>query len=240
MMDNNIVFEPGMPLGNIGSSNPGTTELDNEYSFVNQKRGLAQELTNQEIERLDAENMLLNDAITKDMASGPIFSNQVSAAQGADIKTSGMFNKYTGLRGNKAYRNNNPGNITGMGGNLLYGAAGVASSKHGDAGDRAQLVFNSPEEGWKAMHSLMSSKSYNNAPISKAFSKWQSDQKAWGNMKATLRKSGIDVDKQTFNSLSPSQKKTFMNQRARHEGFTGNLINDSFFAPKQKGLASAY
>ncbi len=134
---------------------------------------------------------------------------------------SGMYNEMTGLRGNKAFRNNNPGNITGMSGNLLYGAKGIARSGTGDVGDRAQLVYETADDGWRAMNSLMSGSRYNNAPIASAFSKYQSDQNAWSNMKKHLTKSGIDVNNSTFNQLSPQQKIVFMNQRARHEGFTG-------------------
>ncbi len=139
--------------------------------------------------------------------------------------TSNKYNDITGKRGNKAYRNNNPGNITGMGGNLLYGAIGFAKSKHGDKGDQNQLVYDSPEAGTKAMYKLMSGSSYNNAPIGKAFDKWQSDKKAWSNMKNKYRQAGIDVDRQTFNDLTPNQKYTFMNIRAKHEGFQGDIPN---------------
>ena len=131
-----------------------------------------------------------------------------------------MYNPYTKKYGNKAFRNNNQGNITGMSGNLLYGASRIARSKHGDAGDRGQLVFDTPKQGWQAMYSLMKSDRYNNAPIRQAFSKYQSDQKAWSNMLHNLEVAGIDT-KSKFNSLPMKQKLTFMNQRAKHEGWTG-------------------
>ncbi|RLF26898.1 MAG: hypothetical protein DRN14_06130 [Thermoplasmata archaeon] len=108
-----------------------------------------------------------------------------------------------------------------MSGKLLYGAQGIAKSGTGDVGDRSQLVYRTADDGWRAMNQLMSGSRYNNAPISSAFAKYQSDQNAWGNMKKRLVKSGIDVNNLTFNQLSPQQKLIFMNQRARHEGFTG-------------------
>lgn len=147
-----------------------------------------------------------------------------NGGSGPVIYDDGMFNSYTGLRGNKAFRNNNPGNISGMGGNLLYGAAAFARNKTGDAGDRSQLVFNSPKDGWRALYTLASSKRYNNAPIEQAFSKYQTNQDAWRNMLGGMRKYGIDPSKSTFNQLSPEQKVWFLNQRANHEGYTGHAL----------------
>ena len=129
-------------------------------------------------------------------------------------------NPYTKKSGNKAFRNNNPGNITGMSGKLLYGAARIAHSKYGDKGDQAQLVYDTPDKGFRAMHSLMSSDRYNNAPIHQAFAKWQSDKAAWANMLVDLNKSGINTQ-QRFGQLSPAHQALFMNKRARHEGWTG-------------------
>jgi len=121
----------------------------------------------------------------------------------------------------KASRNNNPGNITGMGGKLLYGASSIAKSKTGDKGDRAQLVFNTPQEGWNAMRSLMSSERYNSAPIRQAFQQYQTDQNAYANILKEYQKKGIDVDRQTFNSLTPELQNEFMKTRARFEGYKG-------------------
>jgi len=146
-------------------------------------------------------------------------------SSGANIQTEGKFNLATGKRGTKAWRNNNPGNITGMGGRTLFGAIGVAKSPHGDSGDRAQQVFDSPEAGTKAMLQQMSAPSYNKAPIASAFDKWQTDKKAWNRMKNQYRTVGIDVDNQRFNDLTPKQKYTFMNIRAKHEGWNGNIPN---------------
>ncbi len=136
------------------------------------------------------------------------------------------YNPYTKKFGNKAFRNNNQGNITGAGGKLLYGAAKISRSplnSDGDRGDAKQLVFNTPRDGWRAMYSLMRSPRYNGASISKAFEKYQSDKNAWKNMQTKLTKSGINVNS-AFNSLPMSQQIEFMNQRAGHEGWTGSPL----------------
>ncbi len=121
----------------------------------------------------------------------------------------------------KASRNNNPGNITGMGGKLLYGASGIARSNTGDKGDRAQLVFNSPQDGWNAMRKLMSSERYNSAPIRQSFRQYQTDQNAYANILKEYQRKGINVDNQTFNSLTPELQNEFMKTRARFEGYRG-------------------
>lgn len=234
MTPDELIFNAQNFQGNTYT--PDNRSDDQDYMELNKDRGLAQSAIDSEIAAMEAETERRNQEAMSGMT---IMPDDMTHNPTGRKSLSTMYNEFTGLSGNKAYRNNNPGNITGMGGKLLYGASTVAKSKTGDAGDRAQLVFDSPEKGWNAMHSLMSSKKYNDAPISKSFSKWQSDQKAWNGMKKSLRKSGIDVDKQTFNSLSPTQKKIFMNQRARHEGFTGNLLNDSFFNKRYNGLAGS-
>ncbi len=155
-------------------------------------------------------------------------SNPAISGSGFTLKDNGMYNSHTGLRGNMAYRNHNPFNITGMSGKLLYGAVGRAVSPgfgNQDAGDMNQLVYANARAGTVAGNTLMSSKRYNNAPIAQAFAKWQSNQKAWGNMKDTYRKNGLDIDNMTYNQLSPQQKYSFMKTRAAHEGFTGQLPN---------------
>lgn len=137
----------------------------------------------------------------------------------------GSLNKSTGISGNKATRNNNPFNISGLGGKLLYGAKGFSYSKHGDKGDQKMLYYASAEDGVKAGVKLMSSNRYNNKPIAQAFKKYQTNQKAFGNMLTKYRKLGIDVDNKTFNQLTNSQKYDFMAVRAEHEGFSGVLPN---------------
>ena len=121
----------------------------------------------------------------------------------------------------KATENNNPGSITGMSGKLLYGATGFANSKTGDKGDQTQLVYASPQDGWNAMRSLMSSDRYNSAPIRGAFKQYQTDQVAYAKILDEYIRKGIDVDKQTFNSLSPALQNEFMKTRARWEGYRG-------------------
>ena len=98
--------------------------------------------------------------------------------KGLDIRTTKMYNHYTKKRGAKATRNNNPGNITGMGGKLLYGAKGFARSNTGDKGDQNQLVYESAESGFKAMHAL-AMKNYSGGPIKQQFNKWQTDKKSF-------------------------------------------------------------
>jgi len=145
-----------------------------------------------------------------------------------DMKTDkGMYNPYTKRYGNKAWRNNNPGNVTGMNG-LKFGASKIAHSKYGDKGDQQMLVFDDPQKGWKAMYTLMSSPSYNSAPASKAFSKWQSDQNAWNRIKNLYNQSGINLNKR-FIDMTPNEKSVFMNIRAKQEGWTGQGITPSFF-----------
>jgi hypothetical protein len=126
---------------------------------------------------------------------------------------------------NKSTDNNNPGNITGMSGKLLYNAAAIVKSNTGDKGDRAQLYFATPDDGWKAMDSLMSSKRYNSTPISSAFRQYQTDTKMYDSILSEYRRKGIDVDKLRYNDLSQSQKKIFMETRARWEGYKGRPMN---------------
>jgi len=132
----------------------------------------------------------------------------------------GLYNAHTKKYGTKASRNNNPGNITGMSGNLLYGAVGMADSPHGDKGDRTQLVFNSPQEGFNAMHNL-ALKRYSGAPIGSAFSKWQTDQESFRGKLKDLNSAGINTGSK-YSSLSPGQQKLFRQIWSRHEGYRGD------------------
>jgi len=230
------------PFANVMDSEPepsyGQSSMSNfdDIKDIQRKQQEAQEARAAE-EKAEARRIdVFNNALSERAAYSRYVSNVGNPAtaggsnflrdgQNMTQSTVGKFNMITGKQGNKAFRNNNPGNITGMGGRLLYGAVGFAKSKHGDAGDQNQLVFDSPEAGTKAMYGLMSGGSYNNAPISQAFSKWQTDKKAWANMKQKYRGMGIDVDRQRFNDLSPQQKYNFMNVRAKHEGFQGDIPN---------------
>ena len=140
-----------------------------------------------------------------------------------------LYNPYTKQSGSKATRNYNPGNITGMGGKLLYGAHRISRSSHGDKGDQSQLVFGSARDGWRAMRSLMGSSKYNNAPIRQAFAKWQTDQSAWQRQLSEMGAKGINSNN-TFNQLSIDQQMAFMRMRAAHEGYRGQDVNTSMFA----------
>ena len=141
-----------------------------------------------------------------------------------DISVDGkMHSPYTGITGTMADRHINPGNISGVSGNLLYGASRIArnkaSSKRGN-GDVKQLVFPDARTGWRAMYSLMNKPMYNNAPIVQAFSKYQENKDAWKTMVSGLNKKGIDTN-MVFKNLTMEQKVLFMQERARHEGWTG-------------------
>jgi len=133
------------------------------------------------------------------------------------------YNPYTKLSGTQATRNNNPGNISGMGGKLLYGAKRIARSGTRDAGDQKQLVFDNSRDGWRAMYSLMRGDKYNNAPIRKAFAKYQSDQAAFGRILNEMSSRGINIDN-VFNNLPLDQKVEFMRIRAAHEGYRGKRL----------------
>jgi len=134
----------------------------------------------------------------------------------------GLYNPYTKTYGSKATRNFNPGNITGMSGKLLYGAVGISKSNVGDKGDRAQLVFSSPQAGFKAMHQLALN-NYNNAPISVAFSKWQSDKNSFKNKLLSLQKAGVNINSK-YGMLDKAQQKTFRKIWAQHEGYKGKFF----------------
>jgi len=125
-------------------------------------------------------------------------------------------------KGSKATRNNNPSNITGMGGKLLYGAIGFAKSNTGDAGDRNQLVYATPQAGFQAFHRLASSGRYNSAPINKAFSKWQTDQVSFRNKLSDLARHGVDTNKR-YRDLSPQAQKVFRMVWSKHEGYKGEF-----------------
>jgi hypothetical protein len=131
----------------------------------------------------------------------------------------GTKNPFTNKVGNKATRNNNPGNITGMGGKLLYGAIGFNRSNTGDRGDRMQLVFKTPQDGFKAMHQLALNK-YSNAPIRTAFDKWQTDKKSFKHKLSALKRAGIDINKK-YSQLSPEEQFTFRRIWSRYEGYRG-------------------
>jgi len=131
------------------------------------------------------------------------------------------FNEVTGKRGTKATRNNNPGNITGMAGKLLYGAVGFAYSGTGDKGDQSQLIFKTPEEGFKAMDKLARTK-YSNGPIRTEFRKWQTDMKSFNNKLQSLKRAGVDINK-SYASLDSDKQKAFRKIWSQHEGYRGEF-----------------
>lgn len=126
-------------------------------------------------------------------------------------------NGMTKRGGSKSWRNNNPGNITGMGGKLLFGAIGIAVSNTGDRGDRAQLVFSSTKDGFNAMRALIA-KRYGTGPINVSFRKYQTDMVSFSNKLKDLWKHGIDHTK-SFNSLTTNQKQLFLEIWAKWEGY---------------------
>ncbi len=138
----------------------------------------------------------------------------------------GRFNPYTGLTGTQAYRNNNPGNISGAYG-LKFGAKHIAysSGKGLEKADKYQLIFDSLEDGYRASHKLAGSPSYNRRGKGKYgiinnFRKWQSSKKGWDEMVSKGRAAGINLHK-NFNELSTSQQVDWINIRADVEGFKG-------------------
>ena len=142
----------------------------------------------------------------------------------------GYYNPYTKRYGNKADRNFNQGNITGMGGKLLYGAERIAYNKFGDKGDQAQQVYPNAKAGWKAMYGLMM-KQYTGGSIKQQFKKWQNVKSergaaAWKQIQTSMVHRGINIDK-NFKDLSMEQKMIVMNVRAHHEGWTGAPLNDT-------------
>ena len=136
---------------------------------------------------------------------------------------SGTVNPLTKRKGTKAYRNYNPGNITGMSGKLLYGAIGFAKSNTGDAGDRMQLVFPSEEAGFKAMHQLALDR-YSGGAIKTEFAKWQTDKKAFLSKLSALKRAGIDINKR-YSDLSPKEQRKFRKIWAMFEGYKGKDAN---------------
>jgi len=149
---------------------------------------------------------------------GHITSN--AAPQLAPV-VSGRHNTITGITsGTKAERNNNPANITGMGGKLIYGAVAFATSNTGDAGDRKQLVFKTIKEGFKAMDDLYKKK-YSDKPIAIDFKKHQTDMVSFASKLKDLRKHGIDVDKTKYSDLKPKDQLLFRKIFAKWEGYRG-------------------
>ena len=132
-----------------------------------------------------------------------------------------MYNSFTGLSGNKNYRNNNWFNISGVGMKTPgYGAAGFnyGQGKHLGKGDVKMLVFKTPKDGVKAGYKLVSGSSYNRGNINSMFAKYQEDKGAHVRNMKKLQGMGIPVYNKSFNQLSKDQQLTFMNQMVAKEG----------------------
>lgn len=121
--------------------------------------------------------------------------------------------------GSKSWRNNNPGNITGMSG-TLYGAIGHALNPRAAAkGDRDQLVFSSVKEGFEAMRTMINSKY--KGPIRETFAKYQ--ESGFSQKLNDWIAHGIDINK-TFQSLSVSIQDLFLKIIAKWEGYKPGTI----------------
>jgi len=128
--------------------------------------------------------------------------------------------------GSRANRNFNPFNITGMSGKKLYGAVGLDhDDRPVDPGDKVQQVYANDDEGLHAGYSLSSGKSYNdkNEPIRTAFSKYQSDQKAFADKLSLAKERGVNINK-SFNQQSPEGKAAWLNVTTQWEGYKGKQI----------------
>ena len=144
------------------------------------------------------------------------------ASYGANALSKGLTTEERLARGlSKATGNNNPGNITGMGGELLYGAVDFARTNTGDKGDQNQLVYGTPQAGFNAMHTLAMN-NYSKGPIKTAFSKWQTDKKSFQNKLRDLSKYGVDVNK-PYSRLNKDDQKLFRKIWSQHEGYKGEF-----------------
>ncbi len=161
------------------------------------------------------------------------------------IETGNMWVRYpNGVvkeRGSKSWRHNNPGNITGMGGKLLFGAIGIAKSNTGDKGDRAQLVFSSTQAGFDAMRALMI-KRYSDGPIVSEFREYQTDMVSFGKKIRDVAAHGISTS-QVFSQLSKEEQDTFMKIWAKWEGYKpgnfGGTRNSARQVTSASGIAGS-
>ena len=138
------------------------------------------------------------------------------------VKPIGMYNPITGKRGNKPTRNNNPGNITGAGGKLLYSAIAIENSGTGKdkIGDAKQLVFRTPQDGFLAMHRLLLSKTYSNEPLIYSLRKWQKDQNSYRQRIKAMINSGVNVNKR-YSQMTPQEQFLVRKIIAKYEGWRG-------------------
>ncbi len=128
-----------------------------------------------------------------------------------------------GNKGNAGYlpqRNNNPGNITvgGKGLQAKLGASGVMRSPNG----RSYYTFDTPEAGFKAMHTLMSSSSYKDLPGEQALRRWVGPGYN-DNYAKVFRQHGIDLSK-PYTQQDPVK---WARAKAQAEGYYSNKVNES-------------
>jgi hypothetical protein len=128
-------------------------------------------------------------------------------------KTPGFFQK----DGHKNEVTNNPGNITGGHGKLLFGATGRLLSKYNgqDASDSNILVYPDAKAGFRAMDQQMRAKRYN-GPIKTAFAQWQ--KHGFEGKLAKLRKAGVNPNK-SYKQLTPEEQAKMRKVWAIAEGW---------------------
>jgi len=123
-----------------------------------------------------------------------------------------------------ANRKNNPGNITCSSGKRRL-AYTILSRNASDKGDAKSCIYASKELGMRDYKNLLSSDRYNNAPIKKAFKKYQSSVSSFKAKLRALVKAGVNINR-TYNSLSKNKKEVFAEIYAKYEGWktTDNSI----------------
>ena len=147
---------------------------------------------------------------------------EVTSRNGETTHTSGEIR--TG--GSKAWRNNNPGNISGMNPDNVttYGAAGVAVTTTGDSGDQRQLVFNTREEGVAAFDQLIE-RSYSEGAIEEELKTYQTSESGYRGKISSMKKAGIDVSK-PVGDLTAEQYEKFREIMFRFEGWKEGKIKN--------------
>ena len=120
-------------------------------------------------------------------------------------------------KGDRASRNNNPGNIE----------AGKFAKSVGAVGtDGRFAVFGSKEEGLKAMSSLLGTSRYANKTVREAIHTYAPPNENNSNAyaAAAARAAGVDVDA-PMSSLSPAQRQSMVQGMTKVEGNTGYASN---------------
>ncbi len=147
---------------------------------------------------------MYSDGTIKDDAGNSYDSdgNKLSFnAEGSDSKNAGK---------NRAQKNNNPLNIKSSA--FTASLPGVKGSDGKPALDGGNfLVFNSPEAGFNAAKTLITSSGYKNLSVDQAMKRWSNN--GYGGEIAPALK-----DK-TINELSPTELESLLNSMAHREGF---------------------